>query len=253
MSVVIRRAIGPPNRPSFSQRVLGCTHAGPGSLTGIFVAVTLCGALVAARGHQLARQGLPDILGQGRVAASPEAATNYEILAVRRNGMIHALWNVGRMPPSRVSELHHPVNALKADWLVASSWIGFTPQGKGADAVARCQSAINEQMRSGYIVEYITKHIDTPNKGFENDPEHLKERELHAENAGRLIAVHRLRHSPRPLREIIKDGPYERLQDMWATGSDRRRWSVAFPSWKASTSLTGPWPTKCSPWTRTAA
>jgi 5-methylcytosine-specific restriction enzyme A len=33
----------------------------------------------------------------------------------------------------------------------------------------------------------------------------------------------------RPLNEIIGDSEFERLQDMWAQGGKRRRWSVAFP------------------------
>jgi 5-methylcytosine-specific restriction protein A len=128
-----------------------------------------------------------------------------------------------------VSDLPDPVNAMKADWLVASSWIGFTPQGKGGDAAQKCQSAINKQTGSGYVVEYITKNIDKPNAGFENDAEHLEERKLHAANAGRLVAVHRLRPSSRNLREILGNDSYERLQNMWSQNGSRSRWSVAFP------------------------
>jgi 5-methylcytosine-specific restriction protein A len=129
----------------------------------------------------------------------------------------------------RVSDLPDPVNAMKADWLVATSWIGFTPQGKGDDAAQKCQSAINRQSGSGYVVEYITKSIDKPNPGFEDDPGHLEERKLHAANAGRLVAVHRLRPSSRNLREILGDEGYERLQSMWSQNGNRNRWSVAFP------------------------
>jgi 5-methylcytosine-specific restriction protein A len=129
----------------------------------------------------------------------------------------------------RVSDLPDPVNAMKADWLVATSWIGFTPQGKGGDAAQKCQSAINRQSGSGYVVEYITKSIDKPNPGFEDDSGHLEERKLHAANAGRIVAVHRLRPSSRNLREILGDESYERLQNMWAQNGNRNRWSVAFP------------------------
>jgi 5-methylcytosine-specific restriction protein A len=128
-----------------------------------------------------------------------------------------------------VSDLPDPVNAMKADWLVASTWIGFTPQGKGGDAAQKCQSAINRQTGSGYVVEYITKNIDKPNAGFEDDVEHLEERRLHAANAGRLVAVHKLRPSARSLREILGDESYERLQSMWSQNGSRTRWSVAFP------------------------
>jgi 5-methylcytosine-specific restriction protein A len=84
-------------------------------------------------------------------------------------------------------------------------------------------------MGRGYVIEYITKTIEKPNDGFADHPDYLRDKALHAENAGRLIAVHRLRPSMRPLRTILGDEAFERLQDMWATGGDRRRWSVAFP------------------------
>ena len=133
------------------------------------------------------------------------------------------------MTVSRISDLPDPIKAAKADWLVASTWIGFTPQGQGSKAEAQCQSTINEQMGRGYVVEYITKTIEKPNEGFADHPDYLRDKARHAENAGRLIAVHRLRPSMRPLRTILGHDEFERLQDMWATGGDRRRWSVAFP------------------------
>ena len=52
----------------------------------------------------------------------------------------------------RVSELPDPINAMKADWLVASTWLGFSPQGKGSDAAQKCKSAINSQSGSGYVI-----------------------------------------------------------------------------------------------------
>lgn len=128
-----------------------------------------------------------------------------------------------------VSDLPDPINAMKADWLVATTWIGFTPQGKGGDALQKCQSTINNQTGAGYVIEYITKNIGKPNAGFEHDAEHLEERKLHTANAGRLVAVHRLRPSSRNLREILGDDSYERLQNMWSQNGSRTRWSVAFP------------------------
>jgi 5-methylcytosine-specific restriction protein A len=41
--------------------------------------------------------------------------------------------------------------------------------------------------------------------------------------------VHRLRSSARALAEIIGNDEFERLQDVWASARNRRRWSVAFP------------------------
>ena len=133
------------------------------------------------------------------------------------------------MPVSRIADLSAPVNAAKADWLVASHWIGFTPTSDAADAVPRCQSTIASQFAGGYVIEYITRNFGTPNSGFEADPGYLAERAAHAAVAGKLVAVHRLRPTARPLRAILGDSDFDRMQDMWAEDGKRRRWSVAFP------------------------
>jgi 5-methylcytosine-specific restriction protein A len=117
--------------------------------------------------------------------------------------------------------------------VVASTWIGFTPQGQGNNAEAQCQSTINEQMGRGYVVEYITKTIEKPTAGFADHPDYLRDKVLHAENAGRPIAVHRLRPSMRPLRTILGNEEFERLQDMWTTGGAGRSPSQSL---KATTS-----------------
>lgn len=129
----------------------------------------------------------------------------------------------------RISDLLAPVTSAKADWLVATTWIGFTPSANGSRAVAQCQATINRQMAGGYVLEYITKGIERPNPGHERDPEYLEDMKAHAPNAGRLVAVHRLRPSSRPLPEIIGKTEYEELQDRWDESGGRRRWSVAFP------------------------
>ena len=86
------------------------------------------------------------------------------------------------------------------------------------------------QARDGYVLEYITRAIETPNPGFESDPEYLRSLEEHARAAGQFIAVHRLRPGGgRSQREIMGDAAFERLQDMWARDGNRFRWSVAFP------------------------
>jgi 5-methylcytosine-specific restriction protein A len=129
----------------------------------------------------------------------------------------------------RIADLPDPVAAAKADWLVASSWIGFTPASDASDAFARCQSTINSQINNGFVIEYITLRFGNPNPGYEANAEYLAEKEQHSLVAGRLVAVHRLRPSARSLRSILGDKDYERMQDMWAEGGARRRWSVAFP------------------------
>jgi len=130
---------------------------------------------------------------------------------------------------SRIAELPAPVTAAKADWLLASNWIGFTPPSDASDAAAQCSATINRQFGTGYVLEYITLNFGKPNAGFANDHSYKEEKEAHSGSAGRLVAVHRLRASARPLRAILGDADFERMQDMWSEGAGRKRWSVAFP------------------------
>jgi 5-methylcytosine-specific restriction enzyme A len=129
----------------------------------------------------------------------------------------------------KISDLPDPVTAAKADWLSGTRWIGFTPTDESLGARESCRAAINGQFRNGYIIEYITLSFGKVNAAFRNDQQYLEDREAHAEVAGKLIAVHRLRPSPRPLAQIVGDEEFVRIQDMWADGDKRWRWSVAFP------------------------
>ncbi len=128
----------------------------------------------------------------------------------------------------RVKNLSAPVTASKSDWQAATRWIGFTPSDEGLNAHNQYQSAVQRQFGQGYVLEYITKTISKPNPGFETTPEYQEVRRHHAEKAGRLIAVHRLRTTSRRLEQILGDEAFGHLQDMWA-GGRRCRWSVAFP------------------------
>jgi 5-methylcytosine-specific restriction protein A len=78
-------------------------------------------------------------------------------------------------------------------------------------------------------LERITQVFGDPNPGFESDPQILAERKEHVEVKDGLIAIHRLRHSMRPLEQINGKSEFERLQDMWSADNARRRWSVSFP------------------------
>lgn len=129
----------------------------------------------------------------------------------------------------QVKDLRAPVTAAKADWLPGTTWIGFTPIDSSVNARERCRATINRQINNGYVIEYVTRKFDTPNPGFESDPRYIEEKAAHSKVAGKFIAIHRLRASPRPLREILGDEEFEKLQDMWAEGGKRYRWSVAFP------------------------
>ncbi len=128
-----------------------------------------------------------------------------------------------------IKDLPFPITAMKADWMPADSWIGFTPTGKGLNAAAQCQSTINKQAKNGYIIEYITQSIQEPNEGYENEPSYLETLKEHPQVAGRLIAIHKIRASSRPLEEILGNEAYEKMQDVWAKPDKRVRWSVAFP------------------------
>ena len=95
-------------------------------------------------------------------------------------------------------------------------------------APSRCQATVAGQFGGGYVLEYITRNFGTPNAGFEADSRYLPERASHGKVAGRLVAVHRLRATARPLRAILGESDFERMQDTWAEDGKRRRWSVAF-------------------------
>lgn len=129
----------------------------------------------------------------------------------------------------QIRDLPKPVVASKADWLKGTTWLGFTPSGDDSRARQQCQSTIQRQFSGGYVIEYITNAFGEPNPGYEKDPQYLAEREQHEEIKGRFLAIHKLRTTSRPLLEIIGDDYYRRLQDMWAAGGTRHRWSVAFP------------------------
>ncbi len=128
----------------------------------------------------------------------------------------------------RIKDLAHPITAAKADWLAGTSWLGFTPSDSSGNARERCRAVINSQMGNGYVIEYATLKYGDPNPGFESSPKYIQGQAAHRELAGKLIAVHKLRPSPRPLQEILGEFEYNQLQDMWAEGN-RHRWSVAFP------------------------
>ena len=129
----------------------------------------------------------------------------------------------------KIGDLGLPVRACKSDWLPGTTYLGFTPRDGTTNARASCQSTIQRQMAGGYVLEYVTEKFDQPNLEYRADPRIAAEKAAHAQVAGRLIAVHRLRASARPLEAIVGKDEFELLQDMWADRKNRVRWSVAFP------------------------
>jgi 5-methylcytosine-specific restriction protein A len=129
----------------------------------------------------------------------------------------------------KIEDLPEPVTASKADWLPGTTWLGFTPQGKGPNAEAQCQSTVVSQFGNGYVLERITQSFGDPNPAYADDPDIVAERQRHEGLKGRLVDVHKLRQVYRPLVNIIGQKDFERLQDMWGKSDSRKRWSVAFP------------------------
>jgi 5-methylcytosine-specific restriction protein A len=129
----------------------------------------------------------------------------------------------------QVKDLKSPITAIKLDWVAATSWMGFTPRSDGTKDRNQCTSTVLRQYGKGYVVEYITVSLQKPNAGFENHPVYLQEKAEHKDKAGRFVAIHQLKTSSRPLPQILGTEEYDRLQDVWAQGGRRIRWSVAFP------------------------
>jgi 5-methylcytosine-specific restriction protein A len=129
----------------------------------------------------------------------------------------------------RIADLPGPVRGAKSDWVTATKYIGFTPNDGSHAARERRRATIQRQCSGGYVMEYITQIFEQPNPGFETDPVYLAQKEAHGDVAGRLIAVHRIKPSNRSAIEIMGVEAYEHMQDMWANGERRWRWSVSFP------------------------
>ncbi len=129
----------------------------------------------------------------------------------------------------RIGDLKKRVTAAKSNWTATGSWMGFTPEKGDLSSRNACQSTIQRQFGDGYVLEYITGQYGEPNKGFEDHPGYIEEREQHSQVAGRLLAIHRLYTTSIPLEQMIPEEEFEGLQDMWAEGGKRHRWAVAFP------------------------
>ncbi|WP_340692199.1 HNH endonuclease [Hyphomonas sp.] len=129
----------------------------------------------------------------------------------------------------KIKDLPAPITAAKADWLPGTTWVGFTPTGTGPDAREKCQTTINRQVDGGYVIERITDKFGDPNPDFVDSERVKRERDEHAKFADSLVSIHRLRHSSRPLVEIIGPEEFDALQNVWSANGDRNRWSVAFP------------------------
>jgi 5-methylcytosine-specific restriction protein A len=129
----------------------------------------------------------------------------------------------------KIGDLKKAVTAAKSNWTPTGSWMGFTPENGDLYSRNSCQSTIQRQFGDGYVLEYITGQYGEPNKGFEDHPRYLEHKAQHGEVAGKLLAIHRLYTTSKPLEKMIPADEFETLQDMWAEGGKRHRWAVAFP------------------------
>jgi 5-methylcytosine-specific restriction protein A len=129
----------------------------------------------------------------------------------------------------KIGDLKKSVTAAKSSWTPTGSWMGFTPDSSDLKSRNTCQSTIQRQFGDGYVLEYITANYGEPNKGFETHPRYLEHQRQHDEVAGKLLAIHRLYTTSKPLEKMIPADEFEMLQDIWAEGANRHRWAVAFP------------------------
>jgi 5-methylcytosine-specific restriction protein A len=127
-----------------------------------------------------------------------------------------------------IKDLPNDVMAAKSDWSVAEKYIGCTPSDDTVRARLLCQNSVCGQFKNGYVLEYITEDLPHANPGTESDEEYQERKAKHEPYKGRLIGVHRLHRTARPLIDIIGDEAYERLQDKFALGTRRWRWSATF-------------------------
>jgi 5-methylcytosine-specific restriction protein A len=128
----------------------------------------------------------------------------------------------------RISDLPHPVTAVKSDWLPGTEWMGFSPKGKGPNAKAKCESTVKSQFGKGFVLERITSGFGNPRPEFKDDPRIIADREEHASMADGLLHIHKLQLSSKPLQDFVGDSEFNWLQDAWSVDGQRDRWSVAF-------------------------
>jgi 5-methylcytosine-specific restriction protein A len=129
----------------------------------------------------------------------------------------------------RIADLGRPVTAAKSDWSAAQSWMGFTPGSSHPDSIRRTEMTVIAQAQSGFVLEYITDSYGIPNVGYDKSERYLSHRTAHGKLAGRLIALHRLETTARPIRDFMSKEEFNELQDMWSEPGKRHRWMAAFP------------------------
>jgi 5-methylcytosine-specific restriction protein A len=131
--------------------------------------------------------------------------------------------------PIRIGDLLRPVSAAKSNWHITDGTFDFTPRGNSFQSEEQLKDLVSSQAQGGLVLEYISKTIEKPNSGFESDPDYLEALRRRRPLEGRLIAVHRIRRTPRRLQDVLGPEKFEKLQRTWDRSGARNRWSVAFP------------------------
>lgn len=129
----------------------------------------------------------------------------------------------------KIRNLPFLVTTARAEWILATTWMGFTPGADNLTSRNKCEQTILRQLNGGYILEYATKTFSKPNPGFDSDPAYLALKRAHEDYKGHLTAVHKLGSSARQLAEFFDKTDYRNFQAMWGQPSKKHRWSVAFP------------------------
>src|SRR5690349_10496915 len=98
----------------------------------------------------------------------------------------------------RIRDLPHPITAIKSHWnpefpdrlIQHNGWVGFTPSHDTPASRGRLRSTIARQMGKGYVIEYVTITLPSPNAG--TTPLAAEEKSLHERAAGSVTAVLKL-------------------------------------------------------------
>lgn len=86
MPVVVGRAVAPPNRPAFAERLLGAIHGVMRSTFRSFVPRTPGGGYGAACVHEFTDESLSVGLGEVWIGAAPQPPPDDDVPSIRCHG-----------------------------------------------------------------------------------------------------------------------------------------------------------------------
>lgn len=115
---------------------------------------------------------------------------------------------------------------MKADWNLATSYLGFTPHNDSDSARQRLLGTIGRQLGNGLVVEIVPKTLEKPRDGSPHTAEELSQQK---QLGGRLVAVHQILPRGFHVREVMPIEEYEETQRRWADPQKPWRWSLGIP------------------------